>query len=368
MHIVTAFALLHGCLAQATAIPPPTGKYHVGFSKHIIDHYNPNDPLAPNNISTEFLATIYYPTLQTPTDPPRPYLEPELASRAEKLLNHTPGLLSTFTSTIQQDAPFLPLLEEQIFPTLLFGPGGGAPSVAANTILISELVSHGYTVVGLDHPFEQLFIRYPNGTGVAGVDIDFSSMEVLEAIYNTRLIDNAVFLQYFPELTRQIGAPFNTTHIGLFGFSLGGGAALGSTVNIDCDCIVSALNLDGAMWGVPALNSSRADAKKPVFLLGNQNHTNDNIMYDATWQTFPLRQTGYTRIFTVNGTAHLDFSDDAFWKTVSPGSLTGSIDGNRQIKIMNSYVKAFFDFTMLGGDSALLDGPSPEWPEVIKGF
>jgi hypothetical protein len=60
-------------------------------------------------------------------------------------------------------------------------------------------VSHGFTVVGLDYSFEQPFIRLPNGTGVIGVDIDYNSLPLIEAIYDTPLVDNAVFLKYFPE-------------------------------------------------------------------------------------------------------------------------------------------------------------------------
>lgn len=43
----------------------------------------------------------------------------------------------------------------------------------------------------------------------------------------------------------------------------------------------------------------------------------------------------------------------------------GPIDGNRMYKILNDYVRAFFDFTLLGQSSPLLDGPSAEWPEVV---
>ncbi|KAJ2986971.1 hypothetical protein NUW58_g4769 [Xylaria curta] len=365
MLVVATFAVLQGCLTQAIALPPPTGKYHIGVSKHTIEHYNPRDVLAPNNVSTAFLATIYYPTLQKPAGPPRPYLEPELAAIMETQWNYTSGFLSKFTSNIQRDAPFVKgRVGESEFPTLLFGPGGGGPPVPGNTILISELVSHGYTVVGLDHPFEQLFIRYPNGTGVIGVDIDYGSSQLLEAIYNTRLIDNVVFLDYFPKLTHKLGAPFNTSHFGLFGYSLGGAAALGSVYHDRR--VLSGLNLDGTMFGLPALNNTWADAKKPVFLLGNEYHTGEDAIHDVTWETFPSWQTEYFRLFTINGSTHHDFCDDTFWKTIEPTDpSTGPIDGNRQFRIMNAYVKAFFDFTLMGWNSSLLDGPSAEWPEVV---
>ncbi|KAI0536626.1 hypothetical protein GGR58DRAFT_514414 [Xylaria digitata] len=340
---ITAFVtLLQRGLVYATALPPPTGKYHIGVSKHIIEHYNPHDILAPNNISTAFIATIYYPTLHKPGSKPQPYLEPELAAILEAELNYTSGFLSTVTSTLQYNAPFL---EGPVggsgFPTLLFGPGGGGPPVAGNTVLISELVSHGYTVVGLDHPFEQPFLRYPNGTGVEGVDIDYTSTEVIQGIYNTRLVDIVAFLDYFPELVRKLGAPFSTTHIGSFGYSLGGAAAL-------------------------ILNDTRADAKKPVLFLGSELHTGEDAIHDITWGTFPLWQTAYFGKFTVNGTMHHDFCDDTFWKTIEPTDpTTGPIDGHRQVAIMNAYAKAFLDFTLLGQCSPILDGPSAKWPEVV---
>lgn len=355
-----------GGVANAIALPPPTGKYHIGVSKHTIEHYNPHDYLAPNNVSTAFLATIYYPTLQEPGPVPQPYLEPELAAIMEAQWNYTPGFLSTFTSTVQKDAPFLKgPVGESGFPTLLFGPGGGGPPVQGNTILISELVSHGYTVVGLDHPFEQPFFRYPNGTGVVGVDIDYNSLETIEAIYETRLVDNAVFLEYFPKLVQELQAPFNTTHLGSFGYSLGGAAAIGSLYNENC--LVSGLNLDGTLFGSrPTLNDTRADTKKPVFFLGNEFHTGEDAQHDATWETFPLWQTAYYRLFTVNGAMHHDFCDDTFWKTImDTDPSTGPIDGNRQFRLENAYVKAFFDLTLLGRNSLLLDGPSAEWPEVV---
>lgn len=371
MLVVVAFAVLQGGLAQAKPVtlrplPTPTGKYHVGYSKHTIEHYNSHDLLAPNNISTAFLATIYYPTLQKPVHKPQPYLEPELAAIMETQWNNSSGFLETFTSALQEDAPFLPgRIGESRFPTLLFGPGGGGPPVVGNTILISELVSHGYTVLGLDHPFEQPFIRYPNGTGVVGVDIDYDSSEVLTALYNNRLEDNKVFLDYLPKFIKKLQAPFNITHMGSFGYSLGGAAAVGSIYGDDR--FVSGLNLDGSFFGPPpTLNNTQADVKKPFLLFGSEGHNGQDADHDVTWETFLLWQTGYLREFTVNGTKHDDMCDDTFWKTFDLENMSaGTIDGNRQVKIMNAYVKAFFDFTLLGQNSPILNGPSAQWPEVV---
>lgn len=118
-------------------------------------------------------------------------------------------------------------------------------------------------VVGPDHPFEQPFIRRPNGTGVAGVEIDFNDAEILQAIYKTRLVDTKAFVDFFPTLVQNLKAPFNTTNIGSFGYSLGGASAIG--VLFDDDRLLSGLNLHGSLLRQPAFNDTRADAKKPAF-------------------------------------------------------------------------------------------------------
>ncbi|OTA56048.1 hypothetical protein K449DRAFT_337041 [Hypoxylon sp. EC38] len=360
-------------IASAISIPPPTGPYQVGVRKYTIEHFNDHDPVAPNNVSTEFLATIFYPTLQKPETLPEPYLNSETAAVFEHAWNYTAGTLTSLTSTVQRNATFLELKGDSAeegawkaspYPTILFGPGCGGPPVEGNTILLSELASYGYAVIGLDHPFEQPFIRYPNGTGVDGVVIDYNSIELITAIYEMRLEDNSAFLeQGLIELVRKFNLPFNTTHLGAFGYSLGGAAAFGSLQRNER--LVSGLNLDGTLFGDPAINSSVADERKPTFLLGSEGH-GGGYGTDQSWATFPLWQTGYQRRISINGTTHYDFCDNTFWKTLDRGASHGAgpIDGLEQVRVLNAYVKAFFDFTLLGTDSSLLDGPSPEFPEV----
>ena len=46
------------------------------------------------------------------------------------------------------------------------------------------------------------------------------------------------------------------------------------------------------------------------------------------------------------------------------GVIFGPIDSQRMERILNDYVLAFFDEHVKGTDAPLLDGPSPEHPEV----
>ena len=70
---------------------------------------------------------------------------------------------------------------------------------------------------------------------------------------------------------------------------------------------------------------------------------------------------------TVSGSIHEDFTEfpllfPLFRKTIGPPE---SIDSQKMLKIMNAYTLAFFNKYLKGIDSPLLDGPSPDFPEVI---
>ncbi|KAI0975553.1 hypothetical protein F4678DRAFT_483825 [Xylaria arbuscula] len=344
----------------ATVIPPPTGPYYVGKTRRTIHHDYNQDPLAPNNVSTAFLATIFYPTKQKPTGPPQPYLWDGIADYYEKEWNYTQGFLQSLTSTVQYDAPFLDgTVGQSPFPTIIFGPGGGGPPVDGNTILLSELASHGYTIIGLDHPWDQPYIKFPNGSAVVGTAWDtWLTTAQVPAVYETRVVDFKVLLERLPEIVASLNAPINTSLIGALGFSLGGASAVGTIYD---EKIVSGLNMDGSFWGRTAANDSSSDVEKPVFLFGHDGH-----LGDPSWVTFPLWQTGSFRWLLVSNTTELDFFDNTFWRLLEPNPrLGGTIDPYRMINITNAYVKAFFDLTLLGRNSSILDGPSDEYPEVL---
>lgn len=70
----------------------------------------------------------------------------------------------------------------------------------------------------------------------------------------------------------------------------------------DTKVVASALNLDGGLYGDPASNSSLADLKRPVLLMGTNNHTGP---YDPTEVTFTIAQRGWWRTLWVAGADHL---------------------------------------------------------------
>ncbi|TDZ39664.1 putative 1-alkyl-2-acetylglycerophosphocholine esterase [Colletotrichum spinosum] len=351
----TTLLLLWVSLARAVfgePIPPPTGDYNVGAQRFVIPFLNEDDLVWPNGVATEYLVTLYYPTLDKESCP-KPYLEPELAQLYADTWRFN---VSQLTSMVRWNASYP---DSETGPTLLFGPGGWGPPTDGNYILISDLVSHGYVVAAFDHVYEQPFLRYPNGTGVYGLPPNYTNTnQWVERLHAIRVKHQLHFVNFFPSLVADLDAPFKTDGFGTFGVSLGGSAAL--TLALESDAVAAAVNMDGANYG--RLNStSDSDLKKPSMILGFQNH---NANTDRTWNNYRAWQTGWWRLFSVDGTVHADWSDLTFWKRFGTTRSMGPIDGYRMANISRTFIRAFFDETLLGVGQPLLDAPSQDFPEV----
>jgi hypothetical protein len=72
----------------------------------------------------------------------------------------------------------------------------------------------------------------------------------------------------------------------------------------------------------------------------------------------------------VRGARHVDFID---WSLLplTPWSMAGrglgEIGGRRMWRVTSDYLRAFFDRHLKDEPSSLLDGPSPNHPEVVLG-
>lgn len=241
------------------------------------------------------------------------------------------------------------------------------PLFSRYTILLAELASYGYAVTALDFPYDAPFIRYPNGTSFTGVFNNASWVdpntvdELLDGIYDYRVRAGTHFVESWPTLVEQLKAPFQTTQLGALGHSFGGAASVGMAGAV-LD-VVSALNLDGSLYGKPASNvSSVANIKKPILLMGETVQREGNV--DATWKTFQTAQTGWWRILLVAGADHLDFTDAPLWRELNGQVGLSTIDLARMMNITREFVVAFFNQTILNQKEIILSQPEAVWPEV----
>jgi hypothetical protein len=357
--------LLFPLIALAERFPAPNGPHQVGITQHVFNHSTPNDPVAPQNASNILLATLYYPTSAiTNPNNTAPYLDPTTAELWGTALHFPPGALESLQTWNTWQAP-VPLNETSPntsqLPTIILSPGGGVNAIMYNA-LSTELASHGYTVVALDHPGEIPYLQLPyGGKGIYGIDITASwNRTLLTAVYNMRVSDAlAVVRDLYPTLVKSYGAPFNTTHYIMIGHSVGGAVAAGAMALEPS--ILGGVNLDGGFFNLP-------DVQRPFLMMAGNEHTPE---IDPTWGPFSANQSGWWSWLNVTGTDHLDFSDIADWvdllglrdQTITP--QLGPIWAPRMDFVVSSYVLRFFGFVLGRESEEGLIGGDEAFPEVV---
>jgi hypothetical protein len=198
---------------------------------------------------------------------------------------------------------------------------------------LQELASHGYIVVDVIHTY---------GTS--------------ELIGDRGAIDDLIFVidqlagLNADEPENQLSGHFNLDQIGMAGSYSGGVAALYAT-SLDSR-IKAAVTLDG---GEPP-NGVDSPLSQPMMVMAKRG----GRVYKAA--------TGAAYMVNVNGFESSSYTDLSLWVSGDSEGLAlglwGSTNGLRAIQIVNTYMLAFFDKYLRGIDTPLLDGPSPDYPEV----
>jgi hypothetical protein len=84
----------------------------------------------------------------------------------------------------------------------------------------------------------------------------------------------------------------------------------------------------------------------------------------TTWERDWELLTGWKRWLVVAGAVHASFTDLALLADHIGIDTGAGLTGARSLDITRAYVRAFFDQHLRGRPDALLDQPSPRYPEV----
>lgn len=234
--LVVSALLLMSQMANATDttsfLSKPTGKYSVGYQ----DFFVINPTLCPDkfyqkgvNESSfandkychEMVIRAYYPSTQKINSGDK-YYQPYLselnkyyATRnrlTESEMNLLDSNLVIQTYTQQNLSP----VKNKHFPTILFLSGSGQSSSTYSN-LISNLVSHGYIVIGIDSVFANGPLQLANGNIVSW----------LESYNDNGRLENLADLEFVNDNLQKIFAKSNLKNIidykniGLLGHSMG---------------------------------------------------------------------------------------------------------------------------------------------------
>jgi hypothetical protein len=367
--VASIFAFSHGFV-----LPPPTGVFSVGSRAYVLPKITLDDPVAPNGTGTSVLLNVYYPT--RPKAAPSKYIWGGLSNLYDAYYGLPNGTFRNVTARTAYNADPLPLKEWRSLelPTLIFSPPFAGPPSQVFHALISDLVSHGYSVVTMDHPYEQPYLQLPDGTDIPGLPFDYDvnteeGLALVQRVHSYRITDAHAVLVAMPTLSKHTRVPLNTTHFSFLGHSLGGSAALAQILyerNVTSDYehgILGALNMDGTLWGAVAANDSSADLRIPSLILSSAFHNGDPQFAD-----FDAQQCAWAKEINIGGKSnHTDFSDLIVVKQgLGITGADGAVSAKRMVDITRTLVGGFQGL-LVGRGEGVLSGTNEAraaWPEL----
>jgi hypothetical protein len=296
----------------------PMGQYGVGFedfhwvNQNVCPDRNFNGKnqsdfsLDNKNYCHEIIARIYYPTMAK--DKQKSFYQP-IKSQIQEILSKIPHVPSKQIEQFNQIKSFsikkAEVVKGEKFPVLLFSPGFGYPTqIYENTI--TELVSNGYIVIGINTPFINL-AELPNGHIVKAVEIESPISKEKEQKFVD--IPRQDLIYVFNKLhalnnSNLIFSAMDLTHMGLFGHSIGG-RAIEDIVQSHPDFFQAFTTLDGD-----------AQVSQKKFAIPFMDMMSAKIMKQekGDLNSFELGNNGYLVVLSPNDhdseySYHMNFSD-----------------------------------------------------------
>jgi hypothetical protein len=384
-----------GMVLPVFHFPRPSGPYQIGtVTYHWVDRSRHEIFSSDPNASRELMAQVWYPAVRTPSSARAPYVtdaQTLSASVARQL--HLPWFIFDYWRYVATDAiPSAPMAtQESSYPVLIFlsGVNGYRQS---NTFQVEELVSHGYIVVGLDQPYAAAAVMFPDGRLITGsrdqmqpfINQSLGPPAAPEtSVVNGQALPKGVIPYLAQDVSftlDQLGSlnasdpngvltgRLDLQHVGTFGVSLGAMVA-SEACHIDSR-LKGCLMMDAAM--VPdvvhvGLSQPSLWITRDAATMRLEKWTESDIDQALNTMRTTFAKSGPRDGYYVQvpGMFHVNFTDAPIFSPLAHQiGFTGPIDGQRGHDIINAYSLAFFDQFLEDRHSALLDGPSKQYPEV----
>src|SRR5580692_706944 len=346
----------------ALCLPEPTGPCPVGTTSLWLTDTSRPDPWAAGAVARELMVSLWYPAV--PSDGrPAPYMtatESELQLASRSITGIPPDALSTVETNAVSDAR--PAGQQRSLPLVVLSPGF-TNSRSTLTALAEDLASNGYVVAGIDHTYESFATAFPDGRVATCLarQAPRRGPGFWEKVAAGRAADVSFVLD---ELTGAHppwpGAGLiDPSRMAMAGHSSGGAAAIAAML------ADSRIRAGIAMDGATAASIPDDGLSRPFLFLGKQsNYTPGSGGAVTTWERDWKRLTGWKRWLLVAGTVHASFTDLALLADQVGIDTGAALPGARSLDITRVYVRAFFDQHLRSEPQALLDQPSPRYPEV----
>jgi len=323
--------MLSASCGLADSLPAPSGPHPVGRSTYVLldpSRHDAVDPSAPRNIQIH----AWYPA-QPDTGAPAMYFPSNLAAAMTKdEYSIPPNAASKWDSLPVAARENAKPAKVPKLGLALLSPGLGM-SIYNYSILAQELASHGYVVIGIEHPYGG-YALLPSGKVLSTdkSDIDFQKEESITTAAHQWAQDDTFVLECLSH-ARQCEPPLaplaaitDVTRAAAIGHSLGGAAAFQACANDPR--VVTCIDMDGEAGsdiiasGVP---------KPALFLRSNPDYTPEELTKktpewhkradagNTKFQQFLEAGTKPLFLVRLRGTAHVSYSDYPY---VMPEAVT----------------------------------------------
>jgi len=330
---------------ETSFLPPINGLYGVGVkSIHLIDEsrleeFTPEDP----DDFREMMIQIWYPIDKEILEPDVEYMDAPtfawLKGRSPIPLFTIPDNAYIFVNPHGKNE--IPISNNQdMYPIIIFSPGyDGVYQIY--TSLIEDIVSNGFIVVSINHPYISGITVFPDGREVYISPDPPGNLSLRSVVDDAKFVLDTVFQMNSSDPFFQ--GRFDLSKIGMYGHSFGGAST--SICCYEDNRFLCGLTLDGVFY----MDSIPDGINQPFLLMIADNRFNDDNVQDM-WNN--LNGDGYK--VEIEGSTHYAFTDvgvllDHLVPLVPIRLLGfGTIEPKRHVNITRDIETMFFEVYLKG--------------------
>jgi hypothetical protein len=330
---------------ESSFLPPLTGVFGVGVkSMHLIDEnrleeFTPDDP----DDFREMMIQIWYPIDKEIVEPRIDYMDAPtfawLKARSPIPLFTIPDNGYSFVRPHARSEPSISNVND-MYPVILFSPGyDGVYQIY--TSFIEDMVSNGYIVVSINHPYVSGITVFPDGRKIYVSDIPPAELSLNSVVDDAKFVLDNVF--EMNESDDDFKGRFDLSKVGMYGHSFGG-----ASTSICCyqdERFLCGLTLDGVFY----LDYIPEKLEKPFLLMIAENRFNNENVQDM-WNNLDVNAFKVE----IEGSTHYAYTDVGvllkhLLPLVPPVLLGfGTIEPKLQVNITRMITKTFFDVYLQG--------------------